>query len=176
MEFQNDVIAIDSLPRAEAAKLNPIHPDYLKIMRIEWLITVAIITTILFFLIYWLPLLQDAPWIYLLPTAVLFILILLFFYQQLLFKSRGFALRAKDIIYRNGVIITTTNICPFNRIQNSSISQGPLERKYKLATLHLYTAGTSGADMVIKGLKLEEARQVKEWLSKKTADEPTTES
>jgi membrane protein YdbS with pleckstrin-like domain len=176
MDFQNELVAMQSLPRAEEAELNPIHPDYLKIMRIDWFIAAAVLTTVLFFLIYWIPFMQSAPWIYLAPALVILFLILLYFFQQLSFKSKAYALRAKDIIYRNGVIIQSTAICPFNRIQNSSISQGPLERKYKLAALHLYTAGSAGADMVIKGLKLDEARQIKEWLSKKTADEPTIES
>lgn len=176
MEFENDEVAIASLPKAETAQLHPIDPAYLKIMQVEWLITASIIATVLFVLMYWVPLLQSAPWIYLAPAAVLIFLTGLYYYQLLSFKSRAFAVRTKDIIYRNGVIITSTTICPYNRIQNSSISQGPLERKYLLATLHLYTAGTSGADMVLKGLKLDMASQIKEWVSKKTADEPATES
>ncbi len=58
---------------------------------------------------------------------------------------------------------------PFNRIQHTEISRGPIERKYELSTLKIYTAGGSTSDLSIPGLEAEEAEQLKEFVAKKAA-------
>jgi uncharacterized protein len=176
MIFQNNELDTDLLPKVENVLLLPIEKDYLKVMQLEWLIVSSIIIIATSILIYIIPPLQDFPAYIILGIAVILFITCYFIFQTLAFKKRAYGLREKDIIYQNGVIVQQTSICPFNRVQNSSVSTGPLERKYKLATLHLYTAGTSGADLHIKGLKEEDAQRIKEFIAKKTADEesPTT--
>ncbi|MBA2498972.1 MAG: PH domain-containing protein [Chitinophagaceae bacterium] len=171
MIFQNSTIDMALLPKAEEVELTPIEKDYLKVMRLEWLLISGILLLASGFLVFIVPPFQTFPGYIFIIAA--FILIIVFYYilQTLAFKKRAYALREKDIIYQNGIIIQQTSICPFNRIQNSSVSTGPFERKYGLATLHLFTAGTSGADLHIKGLKESDAQSIKEWIAKKTADE-----
>src|SRR5690606_41032422 len=38
--------------------------------------------------------------------------------NRLAFKKRGYAVREKDLLYRSGILSTTTTIVPFNRIQH----------------------------------------------------------
>jgi len=46
-----------------------------------------------------------------------------------------------------------------------------LERKFGLSSVSLYTAGASDADFTIRGIKMETAQQIKEWVSKKLNDD-----
>lgn len=171
MIFQNNLLDTELLPKVEDVPLIPVEKNYLKVMRLEWLIVSAIIITAMAILIFMIPPFQRFPAYLFFVAGTLLIIISYFILQTLSFKKRAYGLREKDIIYKNGVIIQQTSICPFNRVQNSSVSMGPLERKYKLATLHLYTAGSSGADLHIKGLKEEDAQRIKEFIAKKTRDE-----
>ena len=65
--------------------------------------------------------------------------------------------REHDVVYQKGWLLRTLKVCPFNRIQNCTVQTGPLERRWGLASLTLYTAGTGGADLRIPGLTHEEA-------------------
>ncbi len=171
MIFQNNTVDMALLPKAEEVDLIPIEKDYLKVMRIEWLIISGILIIALLVLIFMVPAFQLFPAYILLAALTVLIIIIYYLFQTLAFKKRAYGLREKDVIYQNGVIIQQTSITPFIRIQNSSVSSGPFERKYGLATLHLYTAGTTGADIHIKGLKEETAQSIKEYIAQKIADE-----
>ena len=46
---------------------------------------------------------------------------------------------------------------PRSRIQHTDVTQGPFERRFGLATLVVYTAGTENASITIEGLSHETA-------------------
>ena len=46
---------------------------------------------------------------------------------------------------------------PRSRIQHTDVSQGPYQRRFGLATLVVYTAGTEHASIAIEGLRHETA-------------------
>jgi len=46
---------------------------------------------------------------------------------------------------------------PRSRIQHTDVTQGPYERRFGLATLVVYTAGTEHASIPIEGLSHETA-------------------
>src|SRR5690606_32762321 len=106
-------------------------------------------------------------------ASVIFLLFtaLLFFSTELGFKYSGYALREKDIIFRSGWIVRKERIVMLNRIQHVSVQSGPLERAFGLSSVSLYTAGASDADFTIRGIKIETAQQIKEWVSKKLNDD-----
>ncbi len=85
------------------------------------------------------------------------------------FPLRGYLVREKDISYRSGLIFREVTTIPYNRIQHSEVSHGPIARKMKLSTLKIFTAGGSSSDLSIHGLDAEEAEKLKEWLTEKTA-------
>jgi len=85
------------------------------------------------------------------------------------YRKRSYALRERDLTYKKGWIFSSMITIPFNRIQHTEISRGPIERKYELSTLKIYTAGGSTSDLSIPGLETEEAEQLKEFVSKKAA-------
>ena len=167
MHFINSQIDVSTLPMAEEVKLQSIRADYLKILRIEWLITTVVLTTIAVVMIFAIPnVRQSYGWLVLI-CSVAFISFLHFFLQEKSFPFKAFAVREKDVIYRYGWITRSVKICPFNRIQNCSLQSGPLERKYKLATLVIYTAGSNDADMRIPGLLQEDAENMRHFILQK---------
>ena len=85
------------------------------------------------------------------------------------FPKRAYALRQRDITYRKGWIFHSVTTVPFNRIQHSEISQGPVDRLFKLASLNIYTAGGSSSDLTVPGLPYDDAVRLREFIAKKSA-------
>ena len=104
-------------------------------------------------------------WFYvLLPLLLLTFGGFLFWINRIAFKKRGFAIREKDLLYRSGVLSTTTTIVSFNRIQHIAVNEGVLSRMYGLAALEIYTAGGSSSDLTISGIERDKAISIKEYL------------
>jgi membrane protein YdbS with pleckstrin-like domain len=102
--------------------------------------------------------------------GALFVLILITFLAiPIGYRKRSYALRERDLTYKKGWLFSSMITIPFNRIQHTEISRGPIERKYELSTLKIYTAGGSTSDLSIPGLETAEAEQLKEFVSKKAA-------
>ncbi len=80
---------------------------------------------------------------------------------------KGYAVRAKDIMYKSGVFWHTVTAIPFNRIQHVEKSSTPLERRFQLATLQLFTAGGSGGDLKIHGLSADNAEKLRFFILNK---------
>ena len=171
MEFLNPPVNIELLPQIGSTDLKPISPSFLKVLRIELLITSLILLIIAVVCIYFIKNLHQSRWIFVISGIWALLCVLQWFIQQKSFQVMAYAVREKDILFRSGWIVRKIRTCPFNRIQHSSISSGPLERKYGLATLILYTAGTDDSDVRIAGLPAAEAATLKEWINKKVTDE-----
>jgi len=54
---------------------------------------------------------------------------------------------------RRGVFWRKVIWIPISRVQHTDVSQGPLQRKFGLATLTVHTAGTAGASISLAGLE-----------------------
>lgn len=172
MDFLNEAVLPESLPLAEAVPLIPLTPDYRKVLRLEWAITILFLLAVLVLLTVFVERLQQPVWISIAGGAWLLLAAGWFFLMEKSLQNKAYAIRDKDVIYRSGWIIRSTHTCPFNRIQHSTVTMGPLERKFGLARLVLYTAGSNDADLSIPGLTQATAQQLKEWITKKIADEP----
>jgi membrane protein YdbS with pleckstrin-like domain len=118
-------------------------------------------------LILFIPGIRESFW-WVGIVIMLFLLTLPYYIlQEKGFPYKAFAVREKDITYQSGWLIRNQKVCPFNRIQNCNIQAGVLERKYGLASLILYTAGTTGADITIPGLEQEEAERLRQFILSK---------
>ena len=162
--FTNPEIDISQLPRAEEVPLQPLHPTYLKLLRIEWAITVVVMILITIPVLMFVPKFGKAPLVWLTPVAVTLLLLFYLFMQEKTFPYRAYAVRERDVVYQKGWIIRSLKVCPFNRIQNCAVQSGPLERKFGLASLTLFTAGSNGADLRINGLTQTEADNLRQFI------------
>ena len=172
MNFINSSIDVQTLSAVEEVSLTAIHPSYKKILRIEWLITTMVLMIIAAVAIFTNSSLQNSFGWMIIAAVALLISALHFASLQKSFPCLAYAIRDKDVIHKRGWIIRRVKVCPFNRIQNCSVQSGPLERKYGLATLIIYTAGASGADMRISGLLQEEADRLRYFILSKIHTEP----
>ena len=162
--FTNPEIDISQLPRAEEVPLQPLHPTYLKLLRIEWAITVVVMILIIVPVMLFVPKFGKAPLVWLTPVAVTLLLLFYLLMQEKTFPYRAYAVRERDVLYQKGWIIRSLKVCPFNRIQNCAVQSGPLERKFGLASLTLFTAGSTGADLRINGLTQTEADNLRQFI------------
>jgi len=89
-----------------------------------------------------------------LPTIILlaFISAIYGFYFA---KSCGYYKGEFDLLYKQGLWWKKQTALSFSRIQHIDISHGPLERKYKIATIKFFTAGGVASDLKIPGLPNE---------------------
>ena len=165
MNFSNQTVLSSELPRIEDIHFKPLERDYLKVSYISTAITllVFLIAGIVAFKfidkLHEPLLISGATLIFFLFSAFLFMSI------HLNYKFSGYTLREKDILFRSGWLVRRTRIVMLNRIQHVSVQSGPLERKFGLASVSIYTAGASNADFTIKGITETTAAQIKEWIS-----------
>ena len=174
MELLNNQVHIENLPRVENVSFTPIEPSYLKVLRWEWFMLCAILGVVVALLLYFVKPLQHVFRASLLVGAWILVAAVWYWLQERSFTTKAYAIREKDVIYRSGWIIQSIHTCPFNRIQHSAVTIGPLEKRFGLASLVLYTAGSSEADLRIRGLQEAAAWTLKEWITKKIADEHVT--
>ena len=162
-QYSNLELNVASLPAYEEVKLHSLAPNFLLKLNIGTGISM------LFFFAAWITayfFLTDYR-VYLWSGAI--VLLIMFswsFYSNLQLRKRnGYALREKDVIYRRGFLFEKTTIVPFNRIQHVSVERSFLDKILNLATLKVFTAGGSGSDVSIPGLKPENATSLKEEIS-----------
>lgn len=172
MDFINSQVDVQTLPAAEDAHLQPVHPDYKKILHIEWVITAAFLIVAAGALLYFISSLRNSYGWMILSAVVLLLILFHFISIQKSFPFLAFAVRDKDVMCRKGWITRSIKISPFNRIQNCSVQSGPIERKYGLSSLIIYTAGSENADLKIPGLLQVEAEKLRHFIMEKIHSEP----
>lgn len=86
---------------------------------------------------------------------------------------RHWAYRADDhgIEIRSGVVIRRVTTVPKSRVQHTDVSQGPIERRFGLGTLVIYTAGTEYARVELPGLPHGLAMGIRDSLLPRTGDD-----
>lgn len=171
MPFSNLSIDINTIPQQEALTLHPVSPKFKAVQwwnwAILWIIIGALFTGFLF-----LPKVKISTTVILVISGSIVLLAVLHkIIQMLSFRFRAFALREHDIVYQQGWFIRKKECCPLSRIQHCSVNAGIFERKYGLATLEVFTAGSNGADIAIKGLTVQQANLLKETIIKKAGQD-----
>ncbi|MFY7901174.1 MAG: PH domain-containing protein [Chitinophagaceae bacterium] len=164
MLFQNIQVSWDSIPQIQTLQLQKIQPAYLKVLRISWSIVFAIFAIIITTCFLFIKEMQSMLWIVIAVTSYILVLVATFTIVTISFNTKAYAIREKDIVYRTGYIFQDFHIIPLNRIQHCVVESGPIERRYKLASLSLYTAAVGINDITIHGLLQTEAEQLREWI------------
>ncbi|HEY8387501.1 MAG TPA: PH domain-containing protein [Parasegetibacter sp.] len=176
MEFINPTVNTDLLPKAAGVNWQPLEQAYLKALRIQLLIGSGIALAILIIVLFLAPISNLFLTALLAGGLWLIISVGTWFLQSISFKHKAFALREHDILFRSGWLFRTIAVCPFNRVQHCAVSSGPIDRRFNLASLKVFTAGSAG-DIMIPGLLQEKAFIIKEFLTQKIdSDEPAAES
>lgn len=166
-KFSNLSIEVASLPRYEEAELTSLAPNYLLKRHINTFISLVVFSGILAGLYFFL---SDFSFFVFLAAAIFLAVIAWSFYSNVqLMKRNGYALRELDIIYRRGFMFEKITVVPFNRVQHVSVERSLMDKFLNLSTLKVFTAGGSGSDVNIPGLKPETATSLKEEISERIA-------
>lgn len=159
--FINTEIVPENLPAADAVEWRPLDPRFVARLQVGALINLALIVAgllVLQFLRGQLGL--EIPvwigWSALLPAAAVFL-----YWPRISVPRKAYALRECDVIYRSGVFWRTVTAVPFNRIQHVETASTPLDRRFGLAGLQLFTAGSAGGDLKIEGLPADVAERLR---------------
>ena len=80
------------------------------------------------------------------------------------YRYSSFLLDGDAIEIRRGALFRHVISVPRSRVQHTDVSQGPLERRYGLGTLHIYTAGVSHAQVPLPGLAHSRAIEIRDAL------------
>jgi len=80
------------------------------------------------------------------------------------YQRTSYRVDALGIEIRKGVYWRVAINVPRSRVQHTDVSQGPLERRYGLGTLIIYTAGTDHAKIELAGLEHGVALRLREHL------------
>ena len=142
----------------EGDELTPLHPNYVKAVRIGTLI-------------FALPLVVAAlvlEFADLLPRGAFVVPVLLIALWLIVrvplrrYQARGYQMGADRLRVVRGLVFRSDTVVPFGRVQHIDVHQGPLERSYGLATLVLQTAGNHNASVSLPGLGHDDAMAMRE--------------
>ena len=73
-----------------------------------------------------------------------------------------YALRTEELYLERGIFNRVRTIVPLRRIQHLDVSQDLLEREFDLGKLIVHTAGTRSSDVILPGLRMEQAEQLRD--------------
>lgn len=102
-------------------------------------------------------------------AGVWFAILALTVWSTLYFPARKFrfaawSLSPAGLRIHSGVWIRTVTHVPRTRVQHIDVRQGPIERRYGLATLVVHTAGTTDSEVELEGIRFETAHAIKDEL------------
>jgi membrane protein YdbS with pleckstrin-like domain len=164
--FENPEIAIENLPGTDTLQWQELDPKYKRLRQVQSALVLLVVAAPLIFVTITaeIPALAAA----IIWSQWLIILVVSLVWPVIAFPKRGFVVRDKDILFRKGVVWRSVTAVPFNRIQHVETSNTPLDRKFGLATLQLFTAGGSSGDLKIDGLEASVAEQLRIYILRKT--------
>lgn len=166
MQFENWQVSPDDIPGIEEVEFEGLEKDYLWARLTAWGIFYFLLLVAL--MITWFFTDDIGLWVFLVPWIVLAVFTSVAVIRG--FRVKGYAIRTRDVSYKSGWIWFNMTSVPFNRIQHSEVSQGPLARLFDLASVKIYTAGGSYSDVTISGLKKEMAQRLRDHITKLSAE------
>jgi membrane protein YdbS with pleckstrin-like domain len=151
---------------------NSLDSNYFKVMIVKRLIFILIILGVVAFGYFRIePSKISGLAFILIGCGVLILSAIILFSAKFYFRNKKYRLFDKNLTYQEGVLVHNETVVPFSRIQHVEIDEGPLERYFSLATLSVYTAGDSGKDLKISGLRIDLAQEIKDYITNYIKDE-----
>ena len=109
----------------------------------------------------------DAMWM-LRPMVWLVLVLLLAWHSYrwppIAYEHTSYRVDDQGLEIRKGVYWRVVINVPRSRVQHIDVSQGPIERRFGLGTLVVYTAGTDHAKVELEGLEHGRALAIRDYL------------
>jgi len=173
--FINDQLEARLLPQVETLSYVPLEPRYKTVLLLGRLFYTVVTALVVGMILLFSPAKEELPtWGINVFIGLYFLYVIWGFITTLKgFVHKSYALRQRDIIYKEGWLWKHQTTTPFNRVQHVSIDQGPIERNFNLSKLKIFTAGGKASDITIPGLDPATADQLKEFIVAKTLEDRT---
>lgn len=166
--FENPEIGIDALPKVDAVTWRGLDDKFVRRKLADAAITIMIIvggvTAVQIFSSIRAADLTTKPSFGWLWTVAALLAILLLTWPPISVPKMGYAVRDKDILFKSGVFWRTITAIPLNRVQHVEKSSTPLDRRFRLASVKIFTAGGAGGDLTIHGLPAKVAEKLRTYI------------
>ena len=142
----------------EDEALTPLHPNYVKVVRLTSLLFAAPLVIG--------ALILEATGV--MPRGVFLVPVLLLALWLVIraplrrYQARGYRLGEDRLRVVRGLVFNSDTVVPFGRVQHIDVHHGPLERAYGLGTLVLHTAGNHNASVALPGVAHDDALAMRE--------------
>ena len=169
--FVNPQIPLDAMPRADEVDWHPLHPGFVRCLQAKALIGMPVLILVggvVHALCVKVSALSGGvwllPWMWIvLAVRALWSLV----WPMVEVPRRGYAVRDKDVLYKAGVVWRSETAVPYNRVQHAETGSGPMDRRFGVARLTVFTAGTTGGDLRIEGLGEDVAERLRVYIVNK---------
>ena len=162
---------MDQEPAASIADgmTRQLDPRWIPVRRIRGAIFLAIVTMPSFVgvIVVWIATRTLAAGLVLVPMWAAAIALLawqLYRWPAIAYRHASYRVDGEGFEMTRGVYWRTLTNVPRSRVQHTDVSQGPLERRFGLGTLVIYTAGTLHSQVTLPGLDFTVARQIRAHL------------
>lgn len=168
--FENTEIAPENLPAADDVRWQPLDRRFVPRQQVRGLMNAAVLAAGVLVLQILRQRIELDVTLWLAWVAVAAVVAGALLWPLVSVPKKGYALRDRDLVYRAGVFWRSVTAVPFNRVQHVETASTPLDRRFGLASLQLYTAGSSGGDLAIDGLRAEDAERMRVFVLRKAGD------
>jgi membrane protein YdbS with pleckstrin-like domain len=97
-------------------------------------------------------------------VIILFLLLNAIIYPKIEYKQWRYLINEDKIEFSEGIYYINTVVIPIVRVQHIMVSQGPINKRFNLADIHIYTAGGSHK---IPNIEMEKAEEISNFLKDK---------
>ena len=87
------------------------------------------------------------------------------------YRAWAWRMDEDELRIASGLLVRSDAVVPFGRVQHIDILRGPLQRRYRLGSLVLHTAGTRSAAILLPGLAIEEAERMRDHVRAKIRED-----
>jgi uncharacterized protein len=85
---------------------------------------------------------------------------------RLRYRFWRYVLTSEELYLERGILNRVRTIVPLRRVQHLDVSQSLLEREFDLGKLIVHTAGSRSGDVVLPGLRNEEAERLRDHVKR----------
>lgn len=107
---------------------------------------------------------DGAPWAVVAALVAACGFMLSWIWPAIYYRHMRYGVDETGIVIQRGVLWRSYIALPRVRIQHTDVSQGPLQRRYGIGTLKLYTAGSRHTMIELPGLAHEQAIALRDAL------------
>mgnify|MGYP000290362832 CR=1 FL=1 len=170
-------VAAPSAPAFADGTARQLEPGWIDVSRVGGLITFSVLGVGAFLVLGVVALTGKIPFplfaviTFALLALVGLVLLLAALWPKWEHARAGYRFLPDRIECWNGLVWRRSISVPVSRVQYTDVKQGPVQRKYAIATLVVHTAGTLGSDIEFPGLPPQLANEVRDWLVGETGSD-----